>query len=72
MSACACGCGERTVKGTFRPGHDQKLRSELEERVGGLLRLAKLVSAAEAYSLQQIDLHALGSEVQTLLQREPR
>jgi len=31
------------------PGHDQKLRTALERRVGGLLRLRDLVEAAEAH-----------------------
>lgn len=26
---CGCGCGETTSGGTFRPGHDAKLRSRL-------------------------------------------
>jgi hypothetical protein len=29
------------------PGHDQKLRANLEERVGGLISLRMLVEAAE-------------------------
>lgn len=30
---CACGCGEMTRGGTFRPGHDAKLRSKLLCRI---------------------------------------
>jgi hypothetical protein len=29
--------------GDFLPGHDQKLRSEIEKQVGGLLKLRELV-----------------------------
>jgi hypothetical protein len=43
---CECGCGEN-VLGGFKPGHDQKLRIALEQRVGGLLALRSLVDAAE-------------------------
>ena len=43
---CECGCGEK-VLGGFKPGHDQKLRIALEQRVGGLLALRSLVEAAE-------------------------
>lgn len=44
---CECGCGETPVRGSFLPGHDQRLRSSLEERVGGLLPLRTLVDSAE-------------------------
>jgi len=46
---CACGCGERPVKGHFLPGHDQRLRADLERRVGGLIALRMLVEAAEHF-----------------------
>ncbi|HZX25966.1 MAG TPA: hypothetical protein VFF16_02770 [Telluria sp.] len=46
---CACGCGETPANGTFLPGHDQKLRAELECRVGGLIQLRMLVEAAEYF-----------------------
>lgn len=36
---CECGCGETPAGGMFLPGHDQRLRKDLEERVGGLLAL---------------------------------
>ncbi len=49
MATCGCGCGNGT-NGTFAPGHDQKLRSALERRVGGLISLSKLVDAAEGYA----------------------
>ena len=40
---CACGCGLETKGGMFRPGHDQKLRSAIEEAVGGLEALRAIV-----------------------------
>ena len=47
---CECGCGESVASGSFKPGHDQKLRANLERRVGGLLALRSLVEAAESYA----------------------
>jgi len=46
MPECQCGCGEQTAAGQFLPGHDQRLRSQLEQRVGGLLALRALVDQA--------------------------
>lgn len=46
---CACGCGKAPAKGEFLQGHDQKLRAELERRVGGLISLRMLVEAAEHF-----------------------
>jgi hypothetical protein len=40
---CDCGCGGMTKGGWYLPGHDQKLRSAIEEKVGGLLELKALV-----------------------------
>ena len=31
-SKCLCGCGQRTKGGTFRPGHDARLRGKLLRR----------------------------------------
>jgi hypothetical protein len=44
---CECGCGETPTRGTFSPGHDQRLRTSLEKRVGGLLALRILIESAE-------------------------
>lgn len=46
---CACGCGKEPAKGVFLPGHDQRLRTDLERRVGGLISLSMLVEAAEQF-----------------------
>ena len=48
MPSCQCGCGTDT-QGLYAPGHDQKLRASLEERVGGLLAMRTLVEAMEQY-----------------------
>lgn len=50
MQECVCGCGERTEGGCFRPGHDQRLRSQIEEKSGGLLALRDLTNAAADYA----------------------
>ena len=49
MAQCECGCGGNTSSGQFLSGHDQKLRSLLEQQVGGLLPLRVLVEAAHSY-----------------------
>ncbi|MBN7825130.1 hypothetical protein [Bowmanella dokdonensis] len=46
---CACNCGGMTAGGNFLPGHDQRLRAELERRVGGIINLRMLVEAAEHF-----------------------
>ena len=40
---CGCGCGEMTKGGIYAPGHDQKLRTAIENKVGGLPALKQLV-----------------------------
>ena len=43
MPECACGCGEQTAGGTYRPGHDARLRARIEESIGGLLSLEEII-----------------------------
>ena len=46
METCLCGCGETVSPGRkFVPGHDQKLRADLENAVGGLGAMKDLVEA---------------------------
>ena len=33
--SCACGCGEMTSGGKFRPGHDSKLLSAILQHIDG-------------------------------------
>lgn len=47
---CACGCGGHPAGGNFLPGHDQRLRADLELRVGGPIPLRMLVEAAEYFA----------------------
>ena len=44
--SCNCGCGGQTKGGRYLPGHDQKLRTAIEETAGGLLELKLLVEKA--------------------------
>jgi hypothetical protein len=43
---CRCGCGGETKGGRYLPGHDQKLRAEIERRAGGLEELRRVVKKA--------------------------
>jgi hypothetical protein len=67
MPECACGCGGSTAGGTFLPGHDSKLRADAEHRAGGVVRLAKLVDAAEAFRAGTIPLDVFGQRVAALM-----
>ena len=39
---CACGCGSIS-KEKWLPGHDQKLRAAIENEVGGLIELRRII-----------------------------
>jgi hypothetical protein len=65
MVICGCGCGQQTAGGLFLPGHDQRLRTDVERRAGGLVALARLVEAAEEYVGGRLSLEALGSKVRS-------
>ena len=58
MAQCECGCGQESAR-EFLPGHDQKLRTALEARVGGLLALRSLLEAAESYASGELGEQAL-------------
>jgi hypothetical protein len=64
--ACACGCGEMTNGGLFRPGHDAKLRSRLLKAIdaGDEDALAELMARPTLlHGATEADLRArLGSE----------
>ena len=69
MTNCGCGCGERTGGGLFRPGHDQKLRTALEHRVGGLVNLSRLVESAEQYSAGESSIEDFADTARRLFAR---
>lgn len=48
--SCLCGCGER-VNRVFRTGHDQRLRKAIEEAVGGIAELKRLVESHVGHTI---------------------
>ena len=70
MNTCECRCGERAESGGFLPGHDQKLRINLEGRVGGLLVMRELVDAMESYVQGRTSLDELGRVVRSAFWRK--
>lgn len=67
---CGCGCGAKPVKGNFLPGHDQRLRADLERRVGGLIHLRMLVEAAEYFVAGDVGSSQFSGMVKDLLQNK--
>ncbi len=63
---CECGCGMAVSDRTFAPGHDQKLRIQLEHRVGGLLALRDLIERLEEHAKSRSSAAALSSHVRTV------
>ena len=70
MPECACGCGEETKRAKFLAGHEQKLRKQLEEQVGGLLLLGSLVKVTEMYAQGRMSLDGLGTLVRQIYQKD--
>lgn len=64
---CACGCGGIPSGGNFLPGHDQRLRANLERRVGGLINLRMLVEAAEYFVEGEVGSQQFNGMVRELL-----
>ena len=69
MPDCACGCGEPAKKGKYLQGHEQKLRKELEEKVGGLPLLASLVKVTQTYAQDRMSLDDLGRLIRLIYQK---
>ncbi len=70
MPECSCGCGEPTKGGKFLPGHDQKLRKSLEQEVGGVALLAKLVESGKRYADGKMSLEDLGGLVKLIFSQD--
>jgi hypothetical protein len=64
---CECGCGTAVQGRDFVPGHDQKLRIQLEQRVGGLLALRDIVGRLEQHAKGGSTPAQLSSAVQDAL-----
>lgn len=69
MKQCECGCGGAPTAGDFLPGHDQRLRSDLEQHVGGLLALRHLVRISAAYANGEETLSSFSDEVRRVFAR---
>ena len=57
MGICKCGtCNKPTKRANsdFLPGHDSKLRKQIEARVGGIFKLQELADIAEGYARGKI------------------
>ena len=67
MPLCACDCGEETAGGIFRPGHDARLRAQIEESVGGLLSLNEIVAQVRRHVDGKITAEELGTQVQRII-----
>jgi hypothetical protein len=70
MPECACGCGEQTKTGKYLKGHDQKLRKQLEEKVGSLQLLSSLVKVTETYAQGRMSMDNLGRLVKLIYSKE--
>jgi len=70
MPVCACGCGESTKGGKFLPGHEQKLRKSLEQEVGGVALLGRLVAAGKLYADGKMSLEDLGGLVKLIFSQD--
>ena len=69
---CLCGCGGIPEKGDFMPGHDQRLRVQIEESVGGLINLWHIVDAIQEYMAGEINEGQLGKQVRKHWSHYPR
>lgn len=66
---CQCGCGAIVLTASFQPRHDQKLRADLERRVGGIFGVRELVEAAEQFYRGESNLEALGKTIEAIFKR---
>ena len=69
---CACNCGGTTAGGDFLPGPDQRLRADLERRVGGIINLRMLVEAAEHFVEGSVGSYQFNGMVKELLRESDR
>ena len=60
----------RPRRGNFLAGHEQKLRKQLDEKVGGLPLLASLVKVTQMYAQDRMSLDGLGRLVKLIYQKD--
>lgn len=66
MAYCNCGCDKITKGGLFLPGHDQKLRAKIENKVCGLLQLKELVQFSVDFMEERILLDDYGMMIRDI------
>lgn len=66
MPVCACGCGEPTAGGEFRPGHDQSYRIATAGIVGGDRQMRELAESARDYARGHMSLSDFSDRVRRL------
>ena len=70
VNICACGCNGTTRGGIFMPGHDARLRSQIEHSVGGLLALDELVQLLVEHRKGNLTLEELSRGVMRLIPQQ--
>lgn len=66
--ACECNnCDETSGFGDFAPGHDQKLRTALEAKVGGILKHRDIINAVLAHVRGETTAEQLGTTVRSIV-----
>ena len=71
MDKCKCGNCSETTTADFAPGHDQKLRSNIEQSVGGLLALKDLVYSCVNYAEGKSSEDEILRTVRRIMYRRP-
>ena len=67
MGNCKCGCGAFTCNDrNFIPGHDSKLRSQIEAEAGGVFAVQDIIAAAKYYSCGAITSSELATTVKEI------
>ena len=69
MPVCACGCGQQTAGGEFRPGHDQSYRIATASMIGGDQQLRQLAEAAREYACGRMSFSDFSDQVRVLFVR---
>jgi hypothetical protein len=62
---CLCGCKQPATR-DFLPGHDQRLRVQLEQQVGGILNLSRLITLNRAALHGEIDPWAFQAQLRRI------
>jgi hypothetical protein len=63
---CLCGCGQAPEGGDFVPGHDQRLRTRIEQMAGGLMNLQEIIDVLDRYVAGELIESELAQQVRKL------